>query len=69
MGHMRNSTYAAWDRALGERLGSILTGYRSDGLPIDEIVYRLRLEHDVKVSRSTVARWLKIADAEREAVA
>jgi hypothetical protein len=61
---MRTSTYTAWDRALGGDLTSILATYKADGLPLDEITFRLRSDHDVKVSRSTVARWLAIAEHE-----
>lgn len=61
---MRTSTYTAWDRALDGRLAELLRAYRAEGLSYDEIVYRLRQDHDVAVSRSTAFRWVEIAQTE-----
>lgn len=60
---MRTSTYHAWDRALGGHLAEILTAYANEGCSAEEMTYRLRTDHDVKVSRSTVYRWLELAAA------
>lgn len=64
---MRTSTFHAWDRALGGRLPEILLELRAEGLSPEDIGFRLRTEYDVKVSRSTIARWLTIAEDERAA--
>lgn len=64
---MRTSTYTAWDRALGGELSAILSTYRADGLSLDDITYKLRSVHDIKVSKSTVARWVTIAEHEAAA--
>lgn len=56
---MRTSTFPVWDRATGGRLGDILRGYVDAGLKAEEITYRLRDEHDIRISRSTTYRWLE----------
>lgn len=43
---------------LDGRLAELLTTWRDAGLSTDEIAFKLR-DRDVKVSGSTVARWLK----------
>lgn len=58
---MKTSTYHAWDRALDGKLGEILLALRAENLSPEDIAYQLRTEHDIKVSRSTIARWLDIA--------
>lgn len=63
---MRTSTYNAWDRALDGTLTKLLLDWDAEGLPPEEIGYRLRSEYDVKVSRSTVSRWLIIAKTDAE---
>jgi IS30 family transposase len=58
LGYMKTSTYPAWDRAVGGQLEAILRGYNAAGLSAEEITYRLRDDHDVRISRSTTYRWL-----------
>lgn len=64
---MRTSTYTAWDRALNGDLTAILVAYKAEGLSLEDIAYRLRSDHDIKVSTSTVARWSTIAAREAAA--
>lgn len=61
---MRTSSFTAWDRALDGKLVDLLSSYRTQGLTYDDIVDRLRDEHDVRVSRSTIGRWLEIVGSE-----
>jgi intein-encoded DNA endonuclease-like protein len=61
---MRTSTYTAWDRALNGELSSVLAGYRASGMSLDDITHQLRADHDIRVSKSTVARWVVIAEHE-----
>jgi hypothetical protein len=60
----RSTTYPLVDRILDGRLGEILTTWRGEGLTLLEMTFRLRTEHDIKVSVATVQRW--IADLEAE---
>jgi hypothetical protein len=64
---MRTTTYTAWDRALNGELSSVLARYRAAGLSFDDITHQLRVDHDIRVSKSTVARWVVIAEHESQA--
>lgn len=55
---MRTSTFPLYDRLCGGQLAEILTGWQAEGLSQEEMTYRLRESHDVRVSKSTVRRWL-----------
>lgn len=44
---------------MGGRLGDVLRSYVDAGLKAEEITYRLRDEHDIRISRSTTYRWLE----------
>lgn len=50
--------YPLVDRILDGRLDDILRAWAADDLSPTEMAFRLRLEHDIKVSPSTVTRWL-----------
>lgn len=59
----RTSSFPLYDELKFDgRLGEILRTWRAEGKSIDDISYLLRAEHDVKVSRSTVLRWLDKAE-------
>lgn len=60
----RTSTYHLHDRLLQGRLGDLLLGWRQSDKTAEDIAYLLRSEHDLKVSVSTVHRWLAIAQSE-----
>lgn len=60
----RTSTYALHDRLLGGRLGALLLEARAEGKTVEDIAFELRRDHDLKVSVSTLHRWLPIAEAE-----
>ncbi len=46
------------DRLLDGQLRPMLEAWAKEGLSYDEIAFRLRRDHDIKLSRSTVGRWL-----------
>ena len=54
--------YPLVDRILDGRLDAILSDWKNAGLSPTEMAFRLRLEHDIKVSPSTVLRWLAESD-------
>lgn len=55
---MRTSAFPLYDRLLDGRLADILRDLIADqGLSYEEATYRLRSEHEVEVSKSTVRRW------------
>jgi hypothetical protein len=54
----RASTLPVWDRALQGQLKPLLAAWRDEKVPLEEMTFRLRAEHDVKVSARTVRRWL-----------
>ncbi len=62
---MRNGTFELHDRAIGGGLAARLRAERAEGLPWNEIAYRLRRDNDLKVSVETLRRWY--AELEREA--
>ena len=51
------------DKALGGQLDHLLRTWRGQGDSLAEITYRLRDEHDIKVSTATVFRWLRDMEA------
>lgn len=53
------TTFHLYDRIVGGDLADRLTAWRAEGLSLAEITYRLRAEHDVKVSTTTVHRWCR----------
>lgn len=57
----RTSTYPLVDRLLDGKLAETLTAWNDQGAGVEEITYRLRSEHDVILSTSTVRRWLEKA--------
>lgn len=54
----RPSTFPLYDRALQGQLAGLLRTWRAEGVSLSEIAFRLRVDHDIKVSASTVRRWL-----------
>ena len=54
----RSSTFPLVDRILEGRLPDLLTTWRKEGATFQDIAYRLRAEHDIKVSIATVQRWV-----------
>ncbi len=64
---MRTSTFYAYNAGTGGQLARQLDGWRSEGLSLAEMQYRLRAESDITVSVETVRRWLR--DYVDEAVA
>ncbi len=57
----RQPTFPLYDRLLDGQLGSLLLGWRAEGVPITEMTFRLR-ERDVRVAPETVRRWLRQLD-------
>lgn len=57
----RTSTYHAYDRLLGGRLGAILL---DPDKTVEDLLFELRSEHDIRVSTNTVYRWISIAQKE-----
>ena len=53
----RTSTYPLHDRALDGKLTPLLSELRKSGMSYEDITYKLRSEHDMSVTRSTVRRW------------
>lgn len=53
----RTSTFPLHDRALDGKLTKLLTDWRDENLSYAEIAFRLRTEHQMNVSASTVMRW------------
>jgi hypothetical protein len=51
-------TFPIYDRILNGDLGPTLLRWKAEGIPVEEMTFRLRGEHDIKVSVSTVHRWL-----------
>lgn len=59
----RASGYPIANRALDGELGSLLTQWSEDGLSYFDMAYKLRSEHDLQVSPSTISRWMKQVEA------
>lgn len=62
-----SSTFPLVDRILEGRLADILTNWRAEGATFQDVAYRLRAEHDIKVSIATVQRWVEIAEKREKA--
>lgn len=60
----RSSTYPLVDRILDGRLADLLTTWRAEGATFLDIAYRLRSEHDIKVSVATVQRWVEMVETQ-----
>lgn len=64
----RTGTFPVYDRMHEGRLGSTLLAWKAEGIPVEEMTFRLRTEFDITVSVSTVHRWLAhLAPAEEAA--
>jgi intein-encoded DNA endonuclease-like protein len=50
--------YPLVDRLFNGQLDERLREWRGAGQSYDEIVFRLRTEHDINVSSETVRRWV-----------
>ncbi len=59
----RTSSFPIYDELKFDgQLASVLLRWRDDeDRSVDDIVFLLRSQHDVTVSRSTVVRWLELA--------
>lgn len=60
----RSSTFPLVDRILDGQLADLLTTWRGEGATFQDIAYRLRADHDIKVSIATVQRWVEQVEAE-----
>lgn len=58
----RTSTYHLYDRLLDGQLGTLLLAWKAADETVEDMAFRLRAEHDIKVAVSTVHRWLAIAE-------
>lgn len=63
----RTGTFPVYDRMHDGRLGSTLLTWKADGVPVEEMTFRLRTEFDITVSVSTVHRWLAQASQPSDA--
>lgn len=52
-------TFALVDRIFDGNLAEQFKTWRTAGLTVAEITFRLRTEHDITVSHSTVWRWMR----------
>lgn len=60
----RYSGFHMADRALGGKLGPLLLEWDADeNVSLFEMAYRLRSEHDLRISPKTVSRWIEVARA------
>lgn len=59
----RTSSFPIYDELKFDgQLAAVLLRWRDEEeMSVDDIVFILRSEHDVVVSRSTVVRWLELA--------
>jgi hypothetical protein len=62
----RTGTYPIYDRLLDGQLGALLLKWKAEGGTVEDAAFRLRSEHDIKVSVSTVHRWLALAESDAE---
>jgi hypothetical protein len=60
----RTGTFPVYDRLLDGQLGAKLLGWRADGLTAEDIAFLLRSDFEIKVSVSTIHRWLALAEDE-----
>lgn len=65
----RSSTYPLVDRILDGRLADLLTAWRNEGATFQDVAYRLRSEHDIKVSIATVQRWVEMVTESEDGAA
>lgn len=63
---MRNGTFELHDRAMGGGLADLLRAQRAQGTTWTEIAFRLRTEHNLKVSVETLRRWFASLQAEND---
>jgi hypothetical protein len=63
----RTGTYPVYDRLLDGQLGAKLLAWRTDGLTAEDIAFLLRTDHEIKVSVSTIHRWLALAEGDGDA--
>lgn len=63
----RTSTYHLHDRLLGGTLKALLLESKAQGKTAEDIAFELRRDYDLKVSVSTVHRWVAIAEGPTEA--
>lgn len=55
----RAPTFPLFDRILDGKLAELLTGWRDEGLSYLDISFKLRSEHELTVSPSTIQRWIE----------
>jgi intein-encoded DNA endonuclease-like protein len=55
----RTSGYPIANRALDGELEALLLRWDADDVSLFDMAYKLRSEHDLSVSPSTIGRWLK----------
>lgn len=65
----QGSTYHLHDRYLNGGLGALLLEMRAEKASAEDIAFRLRTDHDIRVSAATVLRWVGIAEDEAKAAA
>lgn len=65
----RTSTKDLYGKALGRDIDELLTEWKDEGLSGEDIAFRLKADHDLSVSTSTVYRWLAALVAPTEATA
>lgn len=51
------SSFPLADRLLDGRLADLLTELRDEGESYESIAFKLRDEHDIRISMGTVRRW------------
>lgn len=66
---MPAGTFELHNRVIGGGLADRLRAERAEGLPWNEIAYRLRRDHDLKVSVETLRRWYAELEPEGDSAA
>lgn len=59
----RTSTYELHDRLTGGRLGALLLEAKAGDKTMEDIAFELRRDFDLRVSVSTVHRWMQRFEA------
>ena len=59
----RTSSADLVDRVMGGTLRETLAGWQEEGLSLHAMSIRLREEHDITVTPSTVSRWIRRLEA------